>query len=411
MPLYHLPSIFYLSCWVILAFLPYVFFAKPIYVALLFYFTGTGLYYSFYSLFNLKLPIYFKCLFVFVSLLCVYGFFLFFVGDEIYWQATGEYVEKHHYVLWLVTSLLSSVPIYVFTCKGLIDEKQMKILFVVFFVSSIYAYYGSLKYQMMIAAMMEPTKNEFTVTCVYSFLSIIPLVLLFKNKMLLQFAFLAVMFVYCVLGAKRGPVILGGISSTLLILSMFSHSTTKKKTLITLVMILFFFGLYMFIEHQMETSPYFAMRVNQTMEGYTSGRDDYAKRVWDYYVNSTTTTQFFIGMGAQSTLSVNESYAHNDWLGILLEQGILGGLLYLLYWIGFILTWVKSKKNHDAFVAIGLLIFIGLGKTVFSMYYLPITAEMITSSGFFAITLGYFLAKAFPQQENIVLTVDLKENG
>lgn len=411
MPLYYLPSIFYLSCWVILAFLPYVFFAKPIYVALLFYFTGTGLYYSFYSLFNLKLPIYFKFLFAFVFLLCIYGFFLVFVGDVVFRQATGEYVEKHHYILWLVTSLLSSVPVYVFTCKGLISEKQMKILFFIFFVSCIYAYYGSLKFQMMYFAMVEPTKEEFTITCVYSFLSILPLVILFKNKILLQFVLIAVMFVYCVLGAKRGPVILGGISSILLILSMFPRSDMKKKVLIASVTVVFLFSIYAFMMHQMETSPYFAMRVDQTLNGYTSGRDDYAKKIYDFYMNSTTTTQFFIGMGAQSTLSVNESYAHNDWLGIALEQGLLGFVLYLLYWMGFVYTWIKSKKNYDSFVVIGLLFFIGFGKTLFSMYYLPISAEMIISSGLYSVSLGYFLAKAFPQQENVVLTADLKENG
>ena len=112
--------------------------------------------------------------------------------------------------------------------------------------------------------------------------------------------------------------------------------------------------------------------------------------------------QFLFGLGAQGTLSVNESYAHNDWIAILLEQGVFGLLLYLLYWIGFVISWIKSKDNADSFVALGLLIIIGLGKTLFSMYYLPITAEMITSSGFFAITLGFFLAKAFPQVEHEV---------
>lgn len=393
---------FYLFCWIVLAFLPYVFFAKPIYAGLLLYFTISALYYSWYSAVNYKLPVYFKCLFLFVFVLSLYGVALILIGDDVYWPALGIYVEKSDYVQWLITSLLTSVPIYVFRCEKIIDEKIMKALYVVFFISCIYAYYGVLKYQMMMTAYLDPNKEEFTITCVYSFLSILPLVILFKKKLVVAFAFIATSFVYCVLGAKRGPIILGGVSSILLILGLFKCSSGKKKLLVALISIFFFVGLYSFLSYQMETSSYFAMRIDQTMEGYTSGRDDYAKTILDYYLNSTSTFQFFLGIGAQGTLSVNESYAHNDWVGILLEQGVWGVFLYLIYWSSFVYTWIVSRKNKDAFIVLGLLLIIGFGKTIFSMYYLPITAEMITASGFFAITLGYYLAEIFPQEENIL---------
>lgn len=320
------------------------------------------------------------------------------IGDDVYWQATGNFLRKYLYLLWLITSMLSVFPFYVFTCRGSIQDQEMKKIFFVFFICGICAYYGGLNQQMAYALYVDSGQEEYTVTSVYSLLSLLPLVLLFKNKQLLQFVLLATIFIYLVLSSKRGAVMLGAISSIILVFSMFAQSTLKKKLNVLLISIICLAGIYLFVNHLMETSQYFSDRIDRTMEGYVSKRDEYIKIIWDYYINSTNIRQFFFGIGAQGTLSVNETFAHNDWLAILLEHGVLGGLLYLLYWLCFVISWIKVKLNNDSFVAIGLLLLIGFGKSIFSMYYLPISAEMMTSSGFFAAALGFYLGKAYPQQ-------------
>ena len=400
------PSTLYLFCWVVLAFLPYLFFSTKIILALLTYFSVTAIYYAFVLIARYKVPIYFKFLFPFVLVLSLYGIGLIFVGENVYWMATAQYVEKYYYLLWLLTSMMSSVPIYVFASRGWIDDREMKFVFFILLISCIYAYYGSLHFQLQQAAMTGSTRKDFTITCVYSFLSILPLIVLFKKRIFLQFTLMCVVFVYCVLGAKRGPAILAGISSVFIIFSMFRQSLAWKKIIILIIAIGCFWGIYELISFKMESNSYFSLRVEQTLQGETSGREEYARNVLDYFLHKASNKDFLLGIGAQGTLSVNSSYAHNDWIGILLEQGILGGLLYLLYWIGFVISWLKSWYKSECFLVLGLLILIGFGKTLISMYYLPITAEMITSSGFFAITLGYYLAKAFPQEEQ-----DFDENS
>lgn len=393
------PSTLYLFCWIIFAFLPYVFFSSKIILLLLIYFSVSSIYYSFILVSEYEVPIYFKLLFPFVFVLSIYGVGLIFVGEDVYWQACAQYVDKYNYLLWLLTSMMSSVPIYVFTCRGYIDEKVMRVLFFILLYSCIYAYEGSLQFQIQKASLLGSEQTEFTVTCVYSFLSILPLVALFKKSIVLQFILISVIFVYCVLGVKRGPIIFGGIASLIIIFYMLKQNKLWKKILVLVVALVCLVGLYEFIMFQMESSPYFAVRFQDTLDGNTSGRDEYAKNIFDYYLNYSSNKDFLWGVGALGTLSVNESYAHNDWIGILLEQGLLGGLLYFLYWIGFVYSWIKSKPKEDCFLALGLLVLIGFGKTMISMYYLPITAEMITSSGFFAIVLGYYLARAFPQDK------------
>lgn len=401
---------FYFFIWVVLALFQYVYNSNFIYEPLLLFLTGSALYYTFYAATNYKLPVYFKCLILFVFVLCIYGFFLVLMGDDIYWQATGKFLRKYLYLLWLTTSMLSVFPFYVFTCKGIIREREIKYLFFIFFICAICAYYGGLNQQMAYAIYVDSGQEEYTVTSVYSLLSLLPLIILFKNKQLLQFALLAIIFVYLILSSKRGAVVLGGLSSIILIFSMFVQSSLKKKMGIIFISLISLIGIYIFINHLMETSQYFSNRIDRTLEGYVSKRDEYVKNILDYFTNSTNTAQFFFGIGAQGTLSVNETFAHNDWLAILLENGIWGIFLFLLYWLGFAYTWIKSKMNFDAFVALGLLLLIGFGKSIFSMYYLPISAEMMTSSGFFAIALGYFLGKAFPQQETFLLSIPIEQS-
>ena len=388
---------FYIIAWIIFSLTPYVYHSTKLITALLYFFVGTALYYSVYAAANFKLPAYFRTTFAFVFFLSVYGIGLIVLGDDVYIQFIGSYIKKENYFIWLIISLLTSVPIYVFTCRGQIDEKGMKKIFFVMLATSIYAFYGSIKIQLQLAEINGVMQEDFTITCVYALLSIIPLLVIFENNVFLQIVLLGISSVYLILSAKRGAIILGSCCVVVLVWNVIYHSPVKKKLLVLLIALAFVVGVYEFVLYQLNTNPYFVYRVNQTLEGYTSGRDVYSRNVLNYF-ETVPIKSFLFGIGAQGTLGVNESFAHNDWLAILLEQGLVGFVMYLFYWLGFFYSWVKSRCVSECFVAIGLLFVIGLGKTFFSMYYLPVSLEMIMSSGFFAIVLGYFLAKAFPQE-------------
>ena len=148
------PYLFFF-CWIVLAIFPYVYETNYLYEPLLAYFTVTAIYYSYHSLLNYTMPVYFKVLIVLVLFLSVYGLALVLVGDDVFWIHKGQFLRKYLYLLWLIPSLLSVFPVYVFTCRGQIDDKKMMILFAIFFVISIYAFYGGLEKQMQYAALMN----------------------------------------------------------------------------------------------------------------------------------------------------------------------------------------------------------------------------------------------------------------
>lgn len=394
----------YLFSWIFLAFLPFVYYSTKTYLALLFFFAFSALGYTIYAIGNIKLIPYFKSTIAFVSYLTIYGIYLIFFGDEVFWESCGIIVDRYRYLLWLFISMLSVFPVYTFTCKGYLTEKGMKILFLIMTVAGIFAYY-KMNQQYLLMALVEGTEQEeFTITSIYILLSALPILVVFK-RMSFQFVMLCVYFIFFVLSAKRGAIFLGGACTLFFVWSVFAESTLKKKFLVLLMTAAVCVGLFEFVSYQLEKSPYLTLRYQQTLDGYSSRRDEYNEKLLNYVLNENPTRNFVLGIGAQGTLAVNDNFAHNDWIAVLLEQGIIGLFLYLIYWLCFIYAWIKSSYNKESFVGIGLLIIIGFGKSIFSMYYLPATEIMIISSGFFSIGLGYFLGKAYPQENELVLVV------
>lgn len=389
----------YIVAWMLLSFLPYVYYSTKAYVALLFFLAISAVSYTVYLVVNYKLIPYFKCLLIFVGFLSVYGVGYFLVGDEAFWQAGNFFIERNRYMLWFVISMLSVVPVYIFTCEDMLNERVMKILFFIMLGASILAFHVTYQQMLLEAALLHTEEEEFTITTVYSFLSILPLILLLRKRPWLQFILIFVFFAFFIFSAKRGVILLGGISILMLIWGILSNYSIKKKTALSSLALILLLGLYQLTMYQLDTSSYFALRYQDTLNGYSSQRDVYLTTIFEYMENNFSIKSFLFGIGAQGTLSVNVSFAHNDWVAILLEQGVFGLLSYMIFWAGFIYTWIKSwRHSTESFVVIGSLVVIGFGKTLFSMFYLPVTETMIIASGFYSIALGYYLGKTFPQR-------------
>jgi O-antigen ligase len=139
------------------------------------------------------------------------------------------------------------------------------------------------------------------------------------------------------------------------------------------------------VNRMMSRSDYFQERVNDTMEGDTSGRDIYYAFFIDYYLNNTTDEEFLLGMGANATLGIWHNYAHNDWLEIAINQGLFGVFLYLIYWITFLKLCLKKGVEHKIKTALWIVFVIYFLQTFFSMSYSDYTL-------YSSMVLGYCIA-------------------
>ena len=118
-----------------------------------------------------------------------------------------------------------------------------------------------------------------------------------------------------------------------------------------------------------------------------SGRDVVFSQLSSYFFNETSAWQFYLGSGANHTVAVAGNYAHNDWLELAVNQGCLGVLVYLIYWICMYKTWRHSKSLPTIYSSLGALLIIYFLSTFFSMSY-------GSMSIYATLCMGYCLAQS-----------------
>lgn len=118
----------------------------------------------------------------------------------------------------------------------------------------------------------------------------------------------------------------------------------------------------------LQEDEYLQQRIEDTMEGNSSGRDTIYREALEcwYYAGET---QFWIGHGFLSTIPEIGKMAHNDWLEILVDYGVLGFVIYALLFYQLIKV---IKRESDARYRMVMLscLSIWILKSLYSMAYL-----------------------------------------
>lgn len=353
-----------------------------------------SLYYAFYANFRYKLPVYFKGLNLLLVIFTIYGFLRLIGGEQLMVKMNFMEVAKTDFLKTIYKSLLPVYPFYVFTKQGLLKEKTIKIWFLIFFVLAIGWFYNA--QARMLAAALErgSSAEEFTNNVGYTFLALLPALVLFHKRPIIQYIGIMACSYFIVIAMKRGAIIVAIICLVWFMATNMKTAPRKRKWIIVVVnMIIIVAGVILF-RYMMETSAYFLYRLEETAAGNSSGRDEIYTALYNHFINEENPLRFLFGYGADATLKFADNYAHNDWLEIATNQGLLGIVVYLVYWICFYVSWRKAKWHPQAFMAIGLVLIIYFISTFFSMSYNSVGRCA-------AMVLGYYLAVASDTSEAV----------
>ena len=227
--------------------------------------------------------------------------------------------------------------------------------------------------------------EEITNNMGFLFVALMPGVVLFKNNIKLQYSLLIVCMIFIMMGMKRGAIIVGVVSLIYYLYFNFKYNNQVSKGKVLFFSILIIVAAYFITEYMMESSDYFMSRIAQTKEGNSSGRNEIYEYFWNHFKNEMDTFKFLFGNGANATLDIGINYAHNDWLEIAINQGVLGLVVYAIYWLCFCRTIKSIKYNKSAKLVLSLTFISFFIMTLFSMSY---TEYSIFSSTVF----GYYLA-------------------
>lgn len=344
-----------------------------------------SIFYVLYANTKYKLPLYFKALNILLVMFTIYGMLLVIGGEHFYIKATNLDVSNTTYLKNVYLSLLPVYPFYVFANQGLLKENTIKFWFVVFFTLAVRSYF--------VSRGAIDIDGYYTLNVGYTFVSLLPTLVIFNKKQAIQYLGLVVCIYFTVVSLKRGAILIGVICSIWFLYVNIKKAQKRSKWLIVgLSVIIVLAGVYLYY-YLLETSAAFRYRLSMTEEGYTSGRDELFHVFYNHFINDDNMFRFLFGYGANATLKIGNNYAHNDWLELAIDQGLIGMLLYLAYWICLFLTWQKTKHNKQAFMAIGLYFIIYFTSTFFSMSFSCVSRCA-------AMTLGYFLALSNIQMNN-----------
>lgn len=332
-----------------------------------------------------KKPTYFKGFNMLMLLFTIYGFALIVSSPStLYYPISGKTMPSYNYIKSIYLSLLPIYPFYYYTKTGYLTVERLQIWGLVFLASVTLSYFQNQREVLEKLLESGYKAEEITNNSGYLFLSCLPLLVLYRKKPLIQFAALAFVMAFIVMGMKRGAIIIGLVATVYFMWQAITKSKGKTRFLFITLSVGICVGAVFFFIHQMSTSDYMMSRIESTMQGNSSGRDKLYSYFWRYFTEEANALHYLIGRGANGTLEIYYNYAHNDWLEIAVNQGLLGLIIYAFYWLGFYKTW-KYAINSDAKTILALLLFIFIAKTMFSMSYADMT--YVSTS-----LLGYALA-------------------
>lgn len=302
-----------------------------------------------------------KAVNILLLLVVVYGLYLIIQGQD-----SAAYGRAYYHISrfdYLKIFLISLLPIYFFyynTRNKEISQRTCIFLLFVFLVGYTLSFYTNL-YEVTDG----DEEKEITNNVGYYFLSIVPLVYLIKERLLLKTIAIGFISFYIIMSLKRGAMLVGGICLVLFLYNNFRYSSRRNKFIVCVLSITLLFLMYNYVIDFYNSSDYFQYRYEQTLEGESSGRDNIYSSMISGFLDQSNIFSILFGNGADATIRLYGSYAHNDWLEFLTNQGLVGVVIYAIYWSLLYKTWKKAIGNIS--LCLGTFILIYFTITFFSM--------------------------------------------
>lgn len=330
-----------------------------------------------------NLPKILKALNVVIIMFTIYGIALELFETKIIDRFTGmEYLKN------IYTSLLPVYACYYFSKRSFLNTKSIRVWFVLLVIMSTGKFFA---YENQRLANTIYDIDGLTNNIAYYFVALIPMIYLFKTQKVVQYIFLLYIFLFVMYGMKRGAILIALVLFILLLSNGFNESSKKNKFIFFLLSILVICILLEFVNFISSTSNYFQYRVESTLEGNSSNREDYYHTFCDFFANNLNPFNLLFGSGAYATVRINGNLAHNDWFEILINNGVVGIVIYMMYMKRFWNLYWKNKNTIYNMVLLNLFIFCFF-KSLYSMSYgsVPIMITMM---------LGYTLVQIECKEE------------
>lgn len=251
--------------------------------------------------------------------------------------------------------------------KNKILQNDFFYLAILIFITSVVHYFLAILFR------EESTGEEnqgFTNNASYFIATALPFIpFIFKRSKLVAFAIFTVAVGLIVLGSKRGALLCTFACFAFSIYYYVKHNP-KSIGLNTKIAIFFVILIFVgFIVNRYYSNDYLMQRMEKTQESGFGTREIAYKILFNHWWNDDNFLTFVFGNGTSQSVSVWGNYAHNDWLELLIDNGLFGVIIYAsIYFRSFKYVYDNEFPFHVKWCLYLCLIIWGL-KSCFSMGY------------------------------------------
>lgn len=312
------------------------------------------------------------------------GLQLLFTTDSGIGTRAFDYVKK------TVFSILPIWGYYYFFKRISISEKWLMVIFTMLILHGIGDYIDGQRTMERLILMGEVRRSvdEMVISAAYRLVPMLPLLFFINKNEWFKYSAIIVVLIIAIIGVKRGPIIICALATVIILWDSINlTSLNKLRFSHVIILLVAVVGGYFILSRMVESNDFLIYRLEAMIEGDSSGRDEIYSSYYRFFISESNIFSLLFGYGADSTVKMFGAYAHNDWLEIGINQGVLGLTLYLTYYLRLIKQWRKAKKYHELYMCIGLFIVVTLITSLLSM---SINNQRITTH----ICLAYILCKA-----------------
>lgn len=306
---------------------------------------------------NPSLVILFAVFLVIQLLYCIIG-----IGT-IYTTTSGAAVTPFSMFKIVAVVFLTFFPFYYFSLKGIISQNFLLRFFVIYSFVSMGQFYSN-----YFLLSDEYGSNDLVNNSAYNVLSLFPFVFLIKGKKWLTTTIIFIFLLVIISSIKRGPIIIA--SCVVLIFFIFTIKQNRKSnhTLTFLYAILSLCLIGIAIYHIFGNNEYLMYRYETTMGGSSSGRDMIYANILNFWWQDSSLFHYLFGNGLFYSVKIAGNAAHNDWLELLINCGLLGVILYMAIFKS-LYSLIKRTKDISAKYITLILTVIWFLTSLYSMGY------------------------------------------
>ncbi len=312
---------------------------------------------------NYNINSYLKALNYLILMFTVYGVIRIFRGESIIMEHNLNEVIPFYYLKNIYISLLPIYVYYLLAKIGVLNKNYLQSYLLLFLLLVTLIYIEN-----YMNASKRAESEEITNNMGKCFMTLIPMLFFLEKRRLLQYAALVYILTFVVMGMKRGAILLAVVLTIYFLFHSLKEASQKEKLYLLLLSIAAIVLICLVVADLMDNSAYFNRRVQQTLEGNSSDRDSIYSTLWHAFLENGSLFHCLFGFGADAAIEFAGNYAHNDWLELLINNGLLGILLYVGYWWKFasLKNIIEDENTRCAAVAYCITFFM---LTLYSMSY------------------------------------------